>query len=563
MSKPSNSQSRPRAAELSDPLYYLRNFQTLINWVVNHHGDLLLDRERQEIEVLLGLAEPSQALLVRMLMRRGDLFRLSQLDYAEIGLVQDAIVPLTEQGWVELNPPINTETLCALLTRNELLDHLSGIPTSFKRSTSKRALTEQLQTHCSDQTFCLSEWTQGLDDNLVRVMRGDLLERLQLMFFGTLNQDLSAFVLTELGHQRFEAVPFSPTSRAFGQRDEVDNYLQLSRVREALEAERPFEEIRELLPSAPLANAWLERRRSRLMFELARRAERAGDYNYALARYTESGHPQARQRRFRVLELSRPTPETYDALCETIAHSESAAEREALTRIKRRLARQLGLPSCIRPKPPEVPRIELTLPGPAPVEQAVAAHLGDDKAPVYYVENTLINGLFALLCWPALYAPLPGAFFHPFQAAPADLGNPDFVSRRQALFDAALGALQHPGYKSEIRNRVREKAGIACPFIHWQILSEALVNHALECIPASHLEQMFRRLLTDIPAHRSGLPDLIQFYPDEMRYRLIEVKGPGDRLQDHQRRWLNFCLQHEIPVSVCHVRWSTADRLEG
>lgn len=39
---------------------------------------------------------------------------------------------------------------------------------------------------------------------------------------------------------------------------------------------------------------------------------------------------------------------------------------------------------------------------------------------------------------------------------------------------------------------------------------------------------------------------------------MIEVKGPGDRLQDHQTRWLEFCVDHSIPVSVCYVRWNGA-----
>ena len=39
----------------------------------------------------------------------------------------------------------------------------------------------------------------------------------------------------------------------------------------------------------------------------------------------------------------------------------------------------------------------------------------------------------------------------------------------------------------------------------------------------------------------------------ERRYRLIEVKGPGDRLQDNQIRWLSFCVAQEIPVCVCKV----------
>ena len=38
-------------------------------------------------------------------------------------------------------------------------------------------------------------------------------------------------------------------------------------------------------------------------------------------------------------------------------------------------------------------------------------HLQQDDAPVHYVENTLLCSLFGLLCWEAIFAPLPGSFF--------------------------------------------------------------------------------------------------------------------------------------------------------
>jgi hypothetical protein len=63
-------------------------------------------------------------------------------------------------------------------------------------------------------------------------------------------------------------------------------------------------------------------------------------------------------------------------------------------------------------------------------------------------------------------------------------------------------------------------------------------------------------LLRDIKQNRAGLPDLIQFWPAERRYHLVEVKGPGDRLQDNQRRWLHYCHERGIPVSVCYVQWA-------
>jgi VRR-NUC domain len=75
-------------------------------------------------------------------------------------------------------------------------------------------------------------------------------------------------------------------------------------------------------------------------------------------------------------------------------------------------------------------------------------------------------------------------------------------------------------------------------------------------LPAAHLKLWFARLLDDIRENRSGLPDLIRFWPDERRYELIEVKGPGDRLQDNQIRWLQYCVRHGMPVRVVDVRWA-------
>ena len=100
--------------------------------------------------------------------------------------------------------------------------------------------------------------------------------------------------------------------------------------------------------------------------------------------------------------------------------------------------------------------------------------------------------------------------------------------------------------------------GIQSAFVHWGWLSEELLDIALECLPPEHLEHCFHRILRDVKTNRAGFPDLIQFWPRERRYRMIEVKGPGDRLQDNQIRWLDYCASHGMPVSVCHVRWAAA-----
>ena len=50
---------------------------------------------------------------------------------------------------------------------------------------------------------------------------------------------------------------------------------------------------------------------------------------------------------------------------------------------------------------------------------------------------------------------------------------------------------------------------------------------------------------------RSGFPDLLVFHKGH--YELIEVKGPGDRLQTHQTAWLRFLSDQGLAVSVLNV----------
>jgi len=153
---------------------------------------------------------------------------------------------------------------------------------------------------------------------------------------------------------------------------------------------------------------------------------------------------------------------------------------------------------------------------------------------------------------------LPGAFFHPFQTGPADLHSADFYPQRSAQFQACLAQLESGQYKQTMRENFVRKAGIESPFVYWQVLTEALLEQALTCLPAAHLAKWFARILADIPANRSGFPDLIEFWPEQQRYRMIEVKGPGDRLQDNQIRLLDYCIEHGMPVAVCHVAWLEA-----
>ncbi|TBW58091.1 VRR-NUC domain-containing protein [Marinobacter halodurans] len=555
--------ARPTTAPLDDPLYYLRNFETLVTWVRDHHGDLLTPGERDLIRNLLTLPLPARGLLVRLVMRTGELFRQGKLVYPELGApVTDALATLAEAGWIDPEPVLALDDLFRMLSAAECRIVFAGVmkQAGLPRSTTKTRLLDTLQEE-PPEPRPLRTWWPEADDPVIGLNHMPLFDRLRLMFFGNLRQSWSDFVLVELGHHQYETVPFTPDSRAFQQREAVDRYLQMQACRDRLEAGESPTDIWRDVPERDDSNPWLESRRGRLLMELGRQADRQGHTDLALAAWSDSGHREARLRHLRLLERLERHQEAWDIALSAQAEPRGDGEVQGLERLMRRLARKVDQPPPERPERPTIPEIHLTLPQPvgASVEWAVLQDLDSHDTPVCYVENTLINGLFGLLCWPALFAPLPGAFFHPFHLAPADLHREDFVRRRQALFDDCLAALDGNAYKDRIRQTWREKHGITSAFVAWPALSEPVLDLALHCIPATDLKLIFQRLLWDLRNHRSGLPDLIRFHPEQASYDLIEVKGPGDRLQDHQIRWLEFCLAHDIAVSVCYVRWQEAD----
>lgn len=550
-------ESRPFTAPLDNPLYYLANFRTVLAWVGTHHADLLTDDERARLAGFEALPRSAQALLVRMVMRSGCLFRLSKLRYPELGApVTEVLEALEADGWIDPRPALSLEELFGLLTRPELGQALADdiARVGLKRSATKQALLAALSEQAM-KPRSLTAWWPESDDRVVALTCMPLFERVRLLFFGNLRQDWSEFVLTELGHQRYEPVPFSAASRAFQVRGEVDSYLHLHACRERLEADETPGAIWQDLPREKAPNPWLESRRGRVLYALGCQAERLGDPVLALAAWSASTHREARLRRLRLMERRGEHAQAFPQVEAALAAPRCGAERQGLERLRARLAKRLGESLPARQRAADIPTVALTLPPLAEesVESAVAAHLSRADAPVHYVENRLFNALLALLCWPALYAPLPGAFFHPFHAAPADLDREDFVARRRRLFNDCLAALTTDDYRRRIVATWQEKAGITNPFVHWPTVTLELIELALACIPAAHLAAVFERMLADLRDHRSGLPDLIQFAPPG--YRLIEVKAPGDRLQDHQRRWLAYCQAHGIEVAVCQVSW--------
>ncbi|MFC4311585.1 VRR-NUC domain-containing protein [Steroidobacter flavus] len=393
---------------------------------------------------------------------------------------------------------------------------------------------------------------------MYRVTIAPTVTRFRLLHFGNFHQDWHEYTLSHLQIFNYEPVALDLASRPFESRKQIEFFYALYECHEAMSEGAALPELLARLPDAPRCRGWLHRAWDRLRFAVGQAAELDAEPDTALGLYRNNGQIDAQVREVRLLECLKREEEALSRARSVLATGGSERMRERVSRIVARLERRRGARSVRSVTRPawSTSALSLVQDPDRRVEWLVQAHLSSDDAPVFYVENSLLCSLFGLACWQALFAPVRGAFFHPFQAAPADLYCPDFVAKRRNAFDACLERLDTGEYVEAILRTFADEHGTRAPFVHWFAFDEATLRLALACIPAVHLKLYFARMLEDLGENTSGFPDLVQFFVKTRTYRFIEVKGPGDRVQDNQRRWLTYCARCDLPVEVCQVRWA-------
>ncbi|SUD75848.1 VRR-NUC domain-containing protein [Pseudomonas putida] len=315
------------AHSVDDPFYYLHNFRQVVLWVEQRYQDLLDDQELAFIRAFNQLQAPTQALMVRMVMRKGELFRSDRLDYAEIGDTALALHPLQKLGWVREPEQLSLEQLFALLRKDELA-RCFALQLSRPRA-AKHELLAQLQP-LGLMGRSLAEWFPDSEVRILQWCLQPLCDRMRLLFFGNLYQDWSEFVLADLGVLRYEQVHSARGSRALQQRAEVDLAMALHQCAERLEQGDEPVSILGTLQGLHSDNPWLARRHARLQFALGQQCERLGEWDQAMAVYGQCSHAQARIRQVRVLERTEQWPQAHALALQLAAAPANALEVQAL-----------------------------------------------------------------------------------------------------------------------------------------------------------------------------------------------------------------------------------------
>ena len=406
-------------------------------------------------------------------------------------------------------------------------------------------------------------------DSLLHILQRDQYQLCQMLFFGNLNQSMTDFVLRDLGLNQFEAYNIDLEHRPYRSSLEISQHWLLYQLQTLFELSDTTDqsrliEIAAMIPDDIDTLAPGYRKSERLRYEIARQMERIGEYSAAMAQYQKCRLPPSRERIARICDQLEQHRQALDHCIDIIEQPVDEAEIQFACMFAARLIKRHGLDpvaaidSLRISHQPEI--VDLELIQQDSVEIAVAEHYNriDAIESCYYVENSLFNGVLGLLIWETIFAPLPGAFFNPFQYRPSDFYTAEFRTRRQPLMTKIWASINDNGDIWNIVSvRWRQKQGMMNPLVNWLDLDLDLIELALERIDYQHWLAVFDRILYDLGNNRSGFPDLVRFPPDG-GYCLIEVKGPGDSLQKNQQRWMQTFHQHGIPHRLARVTWRTS-----
>ncbi|HDM8172389.1 TPA: VRR-NUC domain-containing protein [Vibrio harveyi] len=526
------------------PDYYLDNFFKLTQHATKWYSDLLSQDEHQWLSAFESLSKPAQCLLVRLYSRKGCWFRSDKLNYQEIENIQSALDELATHDFVSLSPDLTTQELAAnLLTKPEIVMLYPEHPKSLKK--------EALVACLSEERFELFE---ALDFTVIKLNSAHMIDVLLTLFFANTHQDLSQFVLDDLGLHQFEQYQLSKARRFFESREQIDRLIELNELSNLYwqcdkKQKANLDILVEAMPEH-VEHRYVDRKREHIINDIARDYERINELEIAIALFETTTLAPSRERRARIYDKLEQNDLFSDIVTEMLTHPIDVSEFEVAQKLEQRVKRKQGfkVPRASNPKCSEY-HIELDL-SRQRVELATKAHFESLGWTVFYSENTLLNGLLGLTLWDAIFAPIEGAFINAYQHRPLDLYHADFADKRKQLIDNALEQVQQ-GKTQALFDTYRDKVGISNPFVSWAYVNEELISLALEHIPNDLLVELFNVQLSDLKLYRNGMPDLIAF--KEGKFEWIEVKGPGDKLQDNQWRWIKEFNRLNVPFSVCYV----------
>ncbi|KAI7727989.1 hypothetical protein M8C21_006056 [Ambrosia artemisiifolia] len=605
---------------------YQHNFCLLLEEVLTTTPHVFTYDEKTFLEKFSLLSNDSQRLFIRLYTRKGPWFRLANISYAEIFDNQLAVKELSEAGYVcstEITSELHRDELegiLNILTVGELREMLSvtnklkysdkviSVSIFQKCSNSSRkqeSISLLLSTYGDQSSSLLYKMVLERTGSCIRISSAadSLVWRVERLFFCNGEQDLSAFLLVDLGIVKYPTYNCVVTDQLFSSRNDLLSYeealevaqimdesleeddsslvlkciaISISRISSCtaktvkfscfsaswvyskvvllgvsfLESERRYTDAIDLLKHL-LLNFAEDRRRGYWTLRFSIDLEHLGRVNESLS-VAESGldDPWVRagsrislQRR--VLRLGRP-PRRW----KVPSYSESVNRKIPEVHVQGRpLNCKTGAKSRFYGEDGEQCGVE---------QLALQYYAGEDGGGWQGVhsESGIWLTVFGLLMWDVIFSDVPNVFLSRFQTSPLDLDTDYFYEARKSIIEPLLLKIQEGMAEEILITSWESHFGTSCRGVNWNKHSLTELRAVVTCIGSGCMATICRHLAQDYRSWSSGMPDLLlwRFHSDYSgEAKLVEVKGPRDRLSEQQRAWLLFFMDSGFNAEVCRV----------
>ena len=528
--------------------YYLKNFKDFLRDVHRQHFDLLGRDELAFVSGFDALPTPAQATYVRMANRRGYVFDRDKFDYDEIEDQPSAWAALHDTEFAEPIRPALFRDWLSNLAKPELVEVLADAVchTEWKKSWKKDALVDVAVARIDpDDAFIPDRFTaQG---------RRDALQYLLYLYFGKIEDNLSALTLRDLGLMRppdyenrtarFEAVEEAKT--AFFYAKALHDFRHGSDY-DALRLTREHD----AWPDPLCARS--TRHRDKLLQKLGGWCERRGDAEAALSLYARSDAPLCNERVVRIrwrrdedgdrawckgrLEamIESPASDGEATFAEDFYARKFHKKRTSAMTDLLRTATTVTLDEAYRQQP----------------ERAALHHYQNKGLTTFRTENVPWRNLFGLLFWDLLQ----DGESHP-RRVPPQLRAGVFYAENRDEVERRLDRLDSPNVVMlDLLRTLSMHYGEDNALVHWGSRSleriQALITHA----PRGGVAHMLRLMAQDWRGTKDGYPDIMII--DDGRVRFVEIKTAGDSIRRNQLTRLRQLSAAGFPVQIVKVRWA-------
>lgn len=597
---------------------YQMNFSLMLQEVLRNNIHLLTEDEKTYTESFTSLSNDSQRLFIRLYTRKGPWFRMSSISYPEIFDAQKAVKELAEKEYIcsledgnqlcesDMNDILDVLTVSELREIWSFLlkkscghgmkkqDLISSILSTYA------GLWTHLLTTILDKTgFCIK----------ISSKAESLIWRIERLFFLNGEQDLSSFLLVDIGKVKYPTYTCTVSKPIFSSRTNLLAYeeaIELAQIMdEALDANKTDVVLRcikiaesrvstvlpiEYLTSESVSTfhhlltaSWVYSKVITLGISFLEQERRYSDA-VDLLKWLQNVYACDVKRGYWTLRLSVDL-EHLGYIDESLQVAENglldpwvrAGSRMALQRRVLRLGkppRRWKVPSFSRSVLRKIP--EVYVQG-RPLNSELGAknrfyneegtQCGVEELALHYyagegwqgvhTESGIWLTVFGLLMWDVIYADVPNVFYTRFQNAPLDLGTDSFYTARKSIIESHLQQIRDGMAEEFLIKSWETHNGTSCRGVNWDRHSLDELRAAVTCVGGSCLASFCLLLCEDYRSWSSGMPDLLLWrfcgeYSGEAK--LVEVKGPKDRLSEQQRAWLLMLMDCGFTVEVCKVK---------